>query len=208
MKLWFRPPYPRDILLRILATLEAKRAQISNFWTFWSVIQLIHLLLTSSCIDQKGVIQIFETWSINRITVQNVQKLLILAVLASCVASILKENDIALVYEKGEPDLQEWNPKCFPCLSEWSTMSMTLNGKCSLLNIPRRIQMAPAWIQDCAAKMCLLRPLSLSYQELWSSPPPESVKRGLVGPTHRSIFLYYNNKEPKRHVFAACNTIV
>ena len=37
-----------------------------------------------------GVIQIFETWSINRIKVQNVQKLQILAVLASSVASILK----------------------------------------------------------------------------------------------------------------------
>ncbi len=58
--------------LRILATLEAKTAKISNFWIFWPVIR------------------IFETWSINRITVQNVQKLLILAVLASSVASILK----------------------------------------------------------------------------------------------------------------------
>ncbi len=54
-------------LLRILATLEAKTAKISNFWTFWPIIKLRH-----------------------RITVQNVQKLLILAVLASSVASILK----------------------------------------------------------------------------------------------------------------------
>ncbi len=42
------------------------------------------------CTPHEGVIQIFETWSINRITVQNVQELLILAALASSVASILK----------------------------------------------------------------------------------------------------------------------
>ncbi len=93
------PFHTNKYALRILATLEAKTAKISNFWTFWPVIQLIHLLLTSRCTPfcptvhrckKCSDIRIFETWSINRITVQNVQKLLILAVLASSVASILK----------------------------------------------------------------------------------------------------------------------
>ena len=71
---------------------EAKTAKISNFWTFWPVIQLIDHPLTSGCtpfcptvhrykkcsdIDHKSVKRIFEIWSINRITWQNVQKLLI-----------------------------------------------------------------------------------------------------------------------------------
>ena len=51
-------------VLRILATLEAKTAKISNFWRFWPVIK--------------------------KVSLQNVQKLLIWAVLASSVASILK----------------------------------------------------------------------------------------------------------------------
>ncbi len=70
---------------RILATLEATTAKMSNFWTFWPVIQPIHLILTSRCTPFWK-----HDWSINRITAQNVQKLLIWAVLASSVASILK----------------------------------------------------------------------------------------------------------------------
>ncbi len=61
---------------RILATLEAKSDKISNFWTFCTVILLNSV--KGRCIS----------W----ITVQNVQKLLILAVLASNVASILKND--------------------------------------------------------------------------------------------------------------------
>ncbi len=68
-----------SVRLRILATLEAKTAKIGNFWTFCTVILLIvqslHLHVKRRCIS----------W----ITGQNVQKLLILAVLASSVASIL-----------------------------------------------------------------------------------------------------------------------
>ncbi len=87
--------FPADLNmlnLRILATLEAKNAKISNFWTFCTVILLIlhvskihmtafwsmHLLVKRRCIS----------W----ITGQNVQNLLILAVLAISVASILKVN--------------------------------------------------------------------------------------------------------------------
>ena len=73
--------------LRILATLQAKTAQISNFWIFWPVIQLIHRLFTSG---QNGVCPMVKIWSIGWITGQIVRNLLILAVLASSVASILK----------------------------------------------------------------------------------------------------------------------
>ncbi len=54
--------------LRTLASYEAKTAKISNFWTFWSVIQLINHLIVG--------------WFISLIIGQNVQRLLIFAVFA------------------------------------------------------------------------------------------------------------------------------
>ena len=47
-----------------------------------------HLLAPLSIDVRSAVIQIFETWGINRITMQNVQKVLFLDVLASSVASV------------------------------------------------------------------------------------------------------------------------
>ena len=49
-----------DFSLRILASYEGKTAKISNFWTFWPVIQLI--------------VQIFDSSSINRNIKQGVKK--------------------------------------------------------------------------------------------------------------------------------------
>ena len=45
-------------ILRILATLEAKTAKISNFWTFWPVIKLIHLLLTCKFLKHGVLIEL------------------------------------------------------------------------------------------------------------------------------------------------------
>ncbi len=70
----------------------AKIAEICNFWAFWPIIQVINHLFK---IRQKALLKepgfFAKPYSATLITGQNVQKLLILAAFASCIASIVKK---------------------------------------------------------------------------------------------------------------------
>ena len=79
---------------RILAMYEAKT---NTFWTFWPIIKLIKsskiwciLFEHLWTVGQKSICPIFKRWFISWIIGKNVQKLLIGAVLATYIASILK----------------------------------------------------------------------------------------------------------------------
>ncbi len=61
---------------------EAKTTKISNFWTFWPVIHLIHHLLTSGH-TQHQLLSDFEKMAYKL-------NYMIFAVFALCIASILK----------------------------------------------------------------------------------------------------------------------
>ncbi len=85
-----------DYTLRILAMHEANTAKISNFYFgryhLFKTWQTLFLTMVSSCKNCISLSQSFKWWFNSWITGQKVQKLQILLIAASYIASILKLN--------------------------------------------------------------------------------------------------------------------